>query len=384
VDPFLSDNPAIAKRQPRPPQSRATPGAAPTASAVASSPTQVASRPPIVAPKSTSTANAKAALDKTTLAKATDAKPTAKKPTVAQTTLPVRPAQQTIAQVSAKVPADARRPKLAVPPTAAAAYPPVITPAAPESNAVDISTVATGYERQRADRLMERAQKMLSNDFPEEALRLAAVAEQLEKSKQAAYLPGEERPSDFVARLQRTSPEIDSTSSSNLPGTESGTAKASRIRSRPTAPLTSGLKRGRIELTDIRAGWQPATDSDENGIAAIERTTGETATDRAHQTQVALLETSGKRENHPAAAGGAGSGTTTEAPAPPDALPAGGADLAADDIADVEPVTSSDSNAPHAAVNTTTIGGLLAGLAGLLGIAYWRRQERKHYAGAAR
>ena len=67
--------------------------------------------------------------------------------------------------------------------------------AKPEPQAADGEmALASNHQRRRADRLMQRAHEMYRSGYPEEALRLASVAVELEKSRQAVYLSGEERP----------------------------------------------------------------------------------------------------------------------------------------------------------------------------------------------
>src|SRR5579872_2301061 len=55
------------------------------------------------------------------------------------------------------------------------------------------AAIASNHERRRADRLMERAHERYRSGYPEEALRLASVAVELEKSGQAVYRLGDER-----------------------------------------------------------------------------------------------------------------------------------------------------------------------------------------------
>jgi hypothetical protein len=280
----------------------------------------------------------------------------------------------------------------------------VITPAINEAvgNASTTDGPA-GYERQRADRLMERAHLMLQHNFREEALRLAAVAEQLEKSKQAVYHPGEERPSELVARLQQPSASADVTDAASIADslrTESIQKRAYRNRSIPVEPKAGAPRGGRIELTDIHAGWQSAAESNEPDSTAIEPAVAGKAAPLAGENQVAHLETpagdAGRAISRAATAPAPSDLAVAEAPAPAvlstdrkgtseTAIAAATADASNQGLADSEPIVDTDTAvAPVSRWNATTIGGLIAGLAGLLGLGFWRRQERKHYAAASR
>lgn len=379
-DPFLADGPTVAQRRPRPQQTR--PVQTPTAEAetvAAHEPSPGSNRPQVPSPKTTVAANSRPSA-----APVTSAKQPAAQRALAESTTASRTPQRTIAQASARMPADARRSKLS-------STPPIITPATPV-NAESGAAATTSFERQRADRLMERAYLKLSQNFREEALRLATVAEQLEKSRLAVYRPGEERPSELVARLQAPSADgnTDSITALEAPASDSTPLPTRPIRSQPANPFTVGVKRGHVELTDIRAGWHAVTDSEASGSSEIARTSGTNGTDSAGQTQIAHLETSGT-SNARLMATSANAEPAATAPAPPDARPATGSAVAAStteiaggDISEVEPVSTTDPATARSSVNAATVGGILAGLTGLLGLAYWRRQERKHYAGATR
>jgi hypothetical protein len=60
-----------------------------------------------------------------------------------------------------------------------------------------------GDSRLQADALMYRARLALKRNLREDAYRLALAAERIEMERQASYGPQEERPSDFVKRLDR-------------------------------------------------------------------------------------------------------------------------------------------------------------------------------------
>lgn len=57
--------------------------------------------------------------------------------------------------------------------------------------------------RLKADTLMFRARSALSQDRFAEAIRLAREAQRIEQSERLEYRPGEERPSQFLARVER-------------------------------------------------------------------------------------------------------------------------------------------------------------------------------------
>lgn len=321
--------------------------------------------------------------------------------------------QRPLAQAAAKRPVEARRAKA-----------PVITPSLPDSDSLAGATIDNGYERQRADRLMARAHDMLSHNFREEALRLASVAYELEKSKQALYQAGEERPSEFINRLQPNS---------LIPDTETGTRveqasqtvkrPAPRPRSRPATPVALGQKRSRAELTDIRAGWQnspeteksPSSDAEpapalpnmESAKPLFEADTSDSGAKSAANSghaEVALLAAPRSADSgvttadaigptltpaHEETPGGGPSLAMMEAPAVPEVListRSPGNDSGLDvpnDVIEAEPIIDEHA-ASQSKWSAMSIGGLAAGFLGLVGLVYWRRQEQKHYAAAGR
>ncbi|MSR59763.1 MAG: hypothetical protein EXS05_19325 [Planctomycetaceae bacterium] len=245
-----------------------------------------------------------------------------------------------------------------------------------------------GTERQRADRLMARARSMLRHNFREEALRLAAVAEQLEKAELAVYQTDEERPSKLVAQLQHTiegGATRDSTTVETAPSSE-GRARTHRHRSTPVDPLTAGMRHGRVELTEILPGWQSAP--------VVEETSSDPS--QSSQTQLALADTSRASETNNVA-----NADSTAVEASPASATDSSTDIrsysevasvenrasdeaSVDASSDVEAMTDPvTANAPPRWSVTATVG-LIAGVGGLLGLGWWRRQERKHYATAQR
>lgn len=283
-----------------------------------------------------------------------------------------RPATS-IAQASASRASDARRPAA-----------PVIRPAPVENIASTASRAVetTSFERQRADRLMQRARLMLQNNFRDEALRLALVAEQLEVSLQAQYQPGEERPSDFVARLRRPA-DVDDLLA---------VAEQREIESLLADARQSGARRQpRVDVVGVAAGWKAspsnaATTKSAATAAAAPPATADVAaaSGTASDTQVALASASVPAvQSNPAAP----AEVSQVAPPPPSAAtapvaeaPIGGLET----VIEEESLESEDASGFSFNLTSASIGGLLAGIAGLLGLTYWRRQELQHYAKAAK
>jgi hypothetical protein len=232
---------------------------------------------------------------------------------------------------------------------------------------------------------MNRAHTMLQNGFREEAIRLALVAEQIETSQPGLYAGREGRPSDFVAKVRATDPGANLLASANDHELES-LLRETRAHSARRKP--------RIEMTDIAAGWQaveaPSTPSrgersattlanrGRTEIAALDHAAAAEADRAAGSVQVAHAASDVTPASQPLAG-------IPEPPAPPAIESAGALSPAADsvveELADNEPLADVDETS-KLPVNLTaaSVAGLIAGLAGLLGLSYWRRQEQKHYA----
>lgn len=327
--------------------------------------------------------------------------------TVSQVAATTRINQRPLAQAAAKRPVEARRAKA-----------PVITPAIPDSDSLS-ATIDNGYERQRADRLMARAHDMLAHNFREEALRLASVACELEKSKQALYRAGEERPSEFINRLQPNSLIPDTDGGTRVEHASESVKRPAARRSRPAKPIAINHKRSRAELTDIRAGWQTAPEGSESnadtssGLPKSENVTphfegdssadGVTSSANGGHSEVALLAAPRSADSGVTTAdvtgpmlspvrddGSSGpSLTAIEAPAVPEALAsshgaAGFNDSGLDVPNDIVEPVADEHVASQSKWSAMSIGGLAAGFIGLIGLVYWRRQEQKHYAAAGR
>jgi len=330
--------------------------------------------------------------------------------TVSQVAATTRINQRPLAQAAARRPVEARRAKA-----------PVITPAIPDSDHLS-ATIDTGYERQRADRLMARAHDMLDHNFREEALRLASVACELEKSKQALYRAGEERPSEFINRLQPNSLIPDTEAGTRVEHASESVKRPPSRKSRPAQPIAINHKRSRAELTDIRAGWQTVPEGSDTtkegapsaGLPKSENATphfegdssanGVTSAANSGHAEVALLAAPRSPDSGVTTAdatgpmlspvqneGSNGSGPSLaaiEAPAVPEVLasthglPGSGLDVP-NDILEAEPIAD-EHDASQSKWSAMSVGGLAAGFIGLVGLVYWRRQEQKHYAAAGR
>ena len=303
--------------------------------------------------------------------------------------------------------------------------------------ASDGKVLANNHERKRADLLMKRAHTMLENGYREEALRLASVAEQLELSHQSVYRIGEERPSAFVAQLRNlidptgigaaqhsiaegttatqpsragvrhastkveelagpagAAPIIAAGTGSDTAtrqtrtgrrsilirpngGAKSGERKEPRFASTDNLNSCSKANAGQLEVPVQPAAAPRADDrvalADSSSAAlAPEGTADETL------PAVTTIETEIAQSDEPA----------VNSPVPIKhhfAFGATGAMAESADEAEIEPAL--DGDAPAAApprfsqLTIASLAGLLTGIAGLIGIAWWRRQERRHYAG---
>lgn len=282
-----------------------------------------------------------------------------------RTTSNGRPTSSGIAQASAsRVRTEAARP-----------VPPIIRPSVVETPPTTSATgSADGFERQRADRLMARARQMLQSDFREEALRLALVAEQLEKSHQVKYRSGEETPSQFVARLRLTD---------SLTGETRAVAEERETRTilAEPKPAAAAKQRSAVEVIDISAGWRP---SEQLAVAAGSPTVS-TATPAATALPAdsRLLAAAGGPESQSATA------KPTVAAAQPK-VPVASETSAGDELPEARakgdltfgetPVEVEEGSSFSLNVTTASVVGLIAGIAGLVGLSYWRRQEQRHYA----
>ncbi len=321
-----------------------------------------------------------------------------------------------IAQTSGSSPTSTTAAK----PVAKAAAParPVITPLKTDSQLQKTTeSVASIHERRRADGLMKRAYQMFDAGYPEEALRLASIAAELEATEQIKYKRGEERPSEFVAFLQSSagtngvpaslaakrqvaqqSPQKPGQSSDKTSRNSAATAEliASRqagesvrnlLRSAKNAPqfagndkdfgsLRAAANAGRVEV--------PLPQSPRNADVSI----------AANDDRGSILERAQKTVAAEAVASGVPSEVAVRRqPSSPTRLAETRAaemddSSETDNAGGVEGETLADADVPATepeATSKLTIAsliGLFAGVAGMFGLRWWRRKEQRHYAAA--
>jgi hypothetical protein len=305
----------------------------------------------------------------------------------------------------------------------AKARPPIIIPRQTEWKQEGArETAASNHERRRADRLMQRASAMYASGYREEALRLASVAAELEYSQLAVYKRGEERPSDFVefllltgkanrpystievpprARLQQADPSP-STQSSVVPATAESTRSLTNGNQRGTTgdvlrteasglpqaardlkPASSVTPRfatadavnsrtaanaGQLEVPVAQAPRKAdvsVVTADGNGVNPDEAATAEESQSVVTADQV---EESDERASSPGV-------VATRGPAPA-AVPAPEAEIEPSVEADAPAVSQHN----RSQLTIASLIGLVAGVGGMVGLGWWRRQERQHYA----
>lgn len=252
--------------------------------------------------------------------------------------------------------------------------------------------VASNHERRRADVLMERAHSMLDSGYREEALRLASVAAELEKSQQAVYWRGEERPSKFIVLLQN------STTDGARP-VNTGKAAESVIAKRPAQPAVqppqiagadqSAEPRATREIVQANTGRMLASadpfvseSSILTGRGTSQSATGGPALDAPARTETARspVTTVGIEDvEEPAPAPEAG---PVQGPLLADAPVAPAAAAASLELDAADSDAPATSQAPASQLTIASLLGLIAGVAGMFGLGWWRRQERRHYAAA--
>ena len=304
----------------------------------------------------------------------------------------------------------------------------------PESQAADAgTTLASEHERRRADRLMERAHERYRSGYPEEARRLAFVASELEKSRQAIYQLGEESPSDYITWLQSSAPagsynppvirpqqDLDRQSMKS-PQTRSSIAAAgaeSSHRRRLGDVIRANADSHDPASPDTAADAATATRSNTGvDLAASEAPRFTTANlpnsraganaglvevpvppkPRSADASVAMTNAGPSRLDSPAipeaAHPVANADSLQETPAPAPAPLAAKFDksvatsptaVTATDDAQTE--NDSFAETPGLIPARTTqltiasLVGLVTGVAGMFGLSWWRHQERRHYA----
>ncbi|MBS0266684.1 MAG: hypothetical protein JSS02_32450 [Planctomycetes bacterium] len=291
----------------------------------------------------------------------------------------------------------------------------------------DSDTPQTGDEsspdRRRADRLMERAHQAVRDGFAEEALRLASLAAELEKSRRADYHNGEERPSDFIAWLQSADARrmVRAKARKTEPTTDSEDHET-RHSGKPEPTVADKGKTASARHHDVLRETgemilqQPATDTDE-GESEVDDEQAEVskggpkpylrgkqpialAADPAALAAAQLLAS----QTHALSAGPdaidpriAAIGFTDAPDAPADELesqaelmpepkPTRVRTLADRDVSASEPEIFTDPESqPVPALRTTALTwfgiiGLLSGIAGMIGLKIWHVQERRYFA----
>ncbi len=318
---------------------------------------------------------------------------------------------------------------------------PVINPAKTEWQSENGGEVATSnYDRRRADRLMQNAQQMYKNGYPEEALRLASIAAELEKSHQAVYKRGEERPSEFIAMLMNSSgasispagdgfdqavvqkaadmreghaqrltagvePKAYRRSGERKPAGR-GLSATRKISTPPAASILTAVDPQLARKTTPRFASDESDSQHAGAISGLDDAPVATTLRSADASVVtaegrgSLLDQAplnGKAEyattsaasteskDGPAASAlmaTASVGEAKSAAAQTSALETGTSESGAVDY-EIEPLAEIDAPATAPAqASQMTIGaliGLVSGIAGMFGLSWWRRQERKHY-----
>jgi len=311
---------------------------------------------------------------------------------------------------------------------------PATRPQKPATKAAEADSVASSHERRRADKLMEHAHEKYRNGYPEDSLRLASIAFELEKSGQATYRRGEQRPSDYITWLQssgavrkasppvirpqgsiaqqgvkapqagspvatvvaetsgqaRTGDVIRANAGSDASSNKVETAEATR----PNSPAEAGAP----NAPRFTAGEQPNVRA---GANAGQLEVPAPPTPRSADASLALANSGGPSLDALAVANGSSSANKAEkivepAAAVPEAAPVekpaqksvttSSAAFVALDEAPVEtdafPESETSSLAPGRSTQLTiaSLVGLVTGIAGMFGLTWWRRQEQRHYA----
>ncbi|MBI3861494.1 MAG: hypothetical protein HY290_06330 [Planctomycetia bacterium] len=294
----------------------------------------------------------------------------------------------------------------------------------------------SNHERQRANVLMERAYGMYRSGFPEEALRLASVAAELEKSRLAIYRKGEERPTDFITWLQSADGGRSASPPVIRPDRQRGESAADLLPQPTEAGITATsvavqTKRplGEILRADGGSILQPRDQTTPRAAttrtnAGMELLGSETSRFQnndnleqrasANSPQVAATAPPSTTSADAASASQAASGprfdplATNDAPAPPPdesriesrTITRGPAIAAPEapveknvEVAIAERHAGSDAEftaepevpglIPGRTTQLTLVGiiGLVTGVAGMAGLSWWHIQERRHAAG---
>lgn len=298
-------------------------------------------------------------------------------------------------------------------PATLAATRPVITPRQTETAPDDrAEVVASSHERRRADGLMKRAYQMYEAGYPEEALRLASVAAELESSEQVKYKRGEERPSEFIAYLQSSAGKND------LPSSLGAARQAVAQKPASSSDRYSQVAAAAAESTEKRRPSDPVRDLSKTSnntprfSGANKENSSLHASANAGRVEVPLPQNPRNADASIAAGENRGSilerarsraGSESDVSAVPSEVPADrylaekllaqtrAAALEASSESDstgIDGDASADADAPVAEpvhtsyLTVASLIGLLAGVAGMFGLNWWRRKEQKHYAAA--
>jgi hypothetical protein len=332
-------------------------------------------------------------------------------------------------EAKSPAPQQPQRPAAELPKSERRALAAAIQAAEPES------TLASSHERRRADRLMERAHERYSSGYPEEAMRLASVAVELEKSGQARYRRGEERPSDYITWLQsivgnrnanppvirpQVGPGQQQTSVSETQSTIAAAGAVASNQRRTGDVIRANGASSVANPADLVAETTAVTRSNSGvELAAPEVpqfTTADKASSRAgaNAGQVEVPVPPQPRSAEASMAMANAGGPILDAPAVPEAsLPGASNDQlpkrtaltpalqiaardksaeksasaeAAVDDARAEADAFAESETPGfiptrtSQLTIASLVGLITGVTGMFGLSWWRRQERRHYA----
>jgi hypothetical protein len=243
---------------------------------------------------------------------------------------------------------------------------------------------------------------MYASGYREEALRLASVAAELEHSQLAVYRRGEERPSDFVEFLLLTS-------RTNRPYSTIEVPPRARLQ-QPDSASTERQDTGAVLRAEAVGLPQAARDLKPASTVAPRFATTDAASSRtaanAGQLEVPVAQPVRKADVSVVTADGNGgvpeeaaseeesaSVVTADQVEPsaeqasvPAVIAAKGPAQSAAAAPDAEIEPSVEAEAPAASPNhrsqltIASLIGLVAGVGGMIGLGWWRRQERQHYA----
>lgn len=267
---------------------------------------------------------------------------------------------------------------------------------------------------------MQRAYTMYETGYREESLRLASVALELENSKQAVYLPGEDRPSDFIAMIEASGggkPFPQAPIAPQPAGSDDGNFRVSQGSSldrhaaasnrQPTGRVLAGganvSAMAMVRTQAAREQKAPAsntphfTTSEKNkprsaaNDGQIEVSLGSTL--RNADVDIitvadggSILEASEKSEISEPVVTAEGIGDADDNASLPKALlakssaPTAMREAIGELDAELEPVVEVTTASHTSQLTIASTIGLLAGIGGMLGLGWWRRQERQHYA----